>query len=375
MPLAGRGPAARAGDVALVGVGVRLGRARAGAGGVGGVAEGAKRLGRKVFVSSDMSVDERVQEVAEASPLAALAWPWLLTAFDDWGRMEASAARLKLAVFPGIEQVTRTVVEEALTLYDAVGLITLYEVEGKRYACIQPDKWFRYQTHIHASKREADRSKHPAPPADALPRGDARKCALPREDARRARVLTPSPSPSPDPPCLRDVRHHSDIPPGGGGCAAAVTEATGHATPPAQTAAGDGVEAIAVTAAPQPSGPPKPTLNRKQQALFAEFWQAFPKRKNKGQAEKAWAKLQADQELLEVMLDALARARDTPEWRKDGGQYIPYPATWLNARGWEDEHGREQNEALVHGPGYVDFDQVAEHWERQMREVAGKRGT
>ena len=26
------------------------------------------------------------------------------------------------------------------------------------------------------------------------------------------------------------------------------------------------------------------------------------------------------------------------EWKKDGGKYIPHPATWLRARGWEDEY-------------------------------------
>jgi len=24
------------------------------------------------------------------------------------------------------------------------------------------------------------------------------------------------------------------------------------------------------------------------------------------------------------------------DWRKDSGQFIPHPATWLNAKGWED---------------------------------------
>ena len=35
---------------------------------------------------------------------------------------------------------------------------------------------------------------------------------------------------------------------------------------------------------------------------------------------------------LEVILAAIARA----EW-SDDPRYIKHPATWLNARGWEDE--------------------------------------
>ena len=37
------------------------------------------------------------------------------------------------------------------------------------------------------------------------------------------------------------------------------------------------------------------------------------------------------------MLDAIKCAKKTEEWQKEKGKYIPYPATWLNARGWEDE--------------------------------------
>ena len=27
------------------------------------------------------------------------------------------------------------------------------------------------------------------------------------------------------------------------------------------------------------------------------------------------------------------------DWLEDDGKYIPHPATWLNAKGWEDEYG------------------------------------
>jgi hypothetical protein len=37
------------------------------------------------------------------------------------------------------------------------------------------------------------------------------------------------------------------------------------------------------------------------------------------------------------MLEALDWQRRQPGWLKDGGQFVPYPASWLNARSWEDE--------------------------------------
>jgi hypothetical protein len=41
------------------------------------------------------------------------------------------------------------------------------------------------------------------------------------------------------------------------------------------------------------------------------------------------------------MLLAIERAKTSKDWTKDGGQYIPYPATWLRAKGWEDDFPEE----------------------------------
>lgn len=37
------------------------------------------------------------------------------------------------------------------------------------------------------------------------------------------------------------------------------------------------------------------------------------------------------------MLENLEKQKLTIDWQKQNGRYIPYPATWLNARGWENE--------------------------------------
>ena len=71
--------------------------------------------------------------------------------------------------------------------------------------------------------------------------------------------------------------------------------------------------------------------------LFERFWAAYPKKKSKGQARRAWDKLKPGSTMVDQMLLAIERAKQSEDWQKDGGQYIPYPATWLNAEGWEDE--------------------------------------
>jgi phage replication O-like protein O len=70
---------------------------------------------------------------------------------------------------------------------------------------------------------------------------------------------------------------------------------------------------------------------------FARFWSAYPKKKSKGQAEKAFAKIKSSEQLIDAMVAAVERAKTSEDWRKADGQYVPHPATWLNARGWEDE--------------------------------------
>ena len=70
---------------------------------------------------------------------------------------------------------------------------------------------------------------------------------------------------------------------------------------------------------------------------FTDFWAAYPKKRSKGAAEKAWIKLHPDEQLTGRILAAVKRAKTSDDWQKDGGQFIPHPATWLNRKGWEDE--------------------------------------
>lgn len=117
---------------------------------------------------------------------------------------------------------------------------------------------------------------------------------------------------------------------------------------------------------------------------FAEFWQIYPqrKRKSKGQAEKAWKALKPSADTQAAMLAALDVQIRSPGWRKDGGQFIPYPASWLRAKGWEDEDAQPRPEpkaitmdwfqecAALHG-GDCGLDRHMHHTRKQID--AGKR--
>jgi hypothetical protein len=71
--------------------------------------------------------------------------------------------------------------------------------------------------------------------------------------------------------------------------------------------------------------------------FFDRFWRSYPKRIGKGAAEKAFKKIKPSESLLQTMILAIENFTESEQWKKDGGQYIPNPATWLNQKRWEDE--------------------------------------
>ena len=77
--------------------------------------------------------------------------------------------------------------------------------------------------------------------------------------------------------------------------------------------------------------------NELQEKQFDKFWQAYPKKVSKKQAQKSWKKINPSLELFEKILKALEMVKQTEQWEKDNGKFIPYPATWLNQERWTDE--------------------------------------
>ena len=67
---------------------------------------------------------------------------------------------------------------------------------------------------------------------------------------------------------------------------------------------------------------------------FDKFWEAYPNKKDKQKAIKAWLKHQPN--IVDV-LKAIVIQKNSEQWKKDNGQYIPLPTTWLNGARWEDE--------------------------------------
>ena len=82
---------------------------------------------------------------------------------------------------------------------------------------------------------------------------------------------------------------------------------------------------------------PRLSARRVSDAAFDAFWVAYPRKKAKHDAIKAWLKLRPDTAMLSAILQAVETQRHSDDWLKENGRWIPYPATWLNAGRWMDE--------------------------------------
>lgn len=98
------------------------------------------------------------------------------------------------------------------------------------------------------------------------------------------------------------------------------------------------------------------------QARFDRFYQAYPRKKSRGVAEKTFVRINPDDQLVDDMIAGVERAKRSEQWRNG---FIPYPASWLSAKGWMDEIQTEYtpaqlavidayNEALGEALGFMD---------------------
>lgn len=78
-------------------------------------------------------------------------------------------------------------------------------------------------------------------------------------------------------------------------------------------------------------------------ALFDEFWKAYPNKVGKDAAHKAFDKRKVTRELLDLMLKAVEEQKRLPQWMAENGKFIPHPSTWLNEGRWMDEGATVQS--------------------------------
>jgi hypothetical protein len=85
--------------------------------------------------------------------------------------------------------------------------------------------------------------------------------------------------------------------------------------------------------------PPLPPTADNLSDGFDAFYRGYPKHVGELRARRAWEALAPDAELQRRILGDLAVRRETWDWTKDAGRFVPNPATYLTERRWEDERG------------------------------------
>lgn len=67
---------------------------------------------------------------------------------------------------------------------------------------------------------------------------------------------------------------------------------------------------------------------------FEIFWNEYPRKVGKKEAFRAFKKANMP---VQVLLSAVREQKQSTMWTKEGGRYIPNPATWLNQGRWDDK--------------------------------------
>ncbi len=72
---------------------------------------------------------------------------------------------------------------------------------------------------------------------------------------------------------------------------------------------------------------------------FSAFYSAYPKKRSKAAAIKAFEKKYKKNLLPEIeeLVEIVKKWSNTTDWKKEGGKFIPHPSTWLNGERWLDE--------------------------------------
>ncbi len=146
-------------------------------------------MSRKRYISTEISTDNKISELAECGLLAPLLFTWAIPHMDDWGRITGNAREFKLLVCPGLD-VTNRDVEDAINHIVNAKLWIRYEHEGKQcISVMNQDNWFKHQSYIGKDKR-LDDSKSSFP----TPRNAEEHRELPKNPSSLSFSLSVSPS-------------------------------------------------------------------------------------------------------------------------------------------------------------------------------------
>lgn len=81
--------------------------------------------------------------------------------------------------------------------------------------------------------------------------------------------------------------------------------------------------------------------------LFSCFWEVYPKKVKKKDAFKAFKAIDDIEKILPDIINDVEIKKQTYDWRKQNGQYIPYPASYLREERWNDVNEVAEKQAKI----------------------------
>ena len=82
---------------------------------------------------------------------------------------------------------------------------------------------------------------------------------------------------------------------------------------------------------------------------------AYPRKA--GSKQKAFESFKKAGVSLDILLEAIESQKQSAQWSKDNGQFIPHPTTWLNGKRWEDQLVAERP-GWINGQRQLDNDEI-----------------
>lgn len=80
-------------------------------------------------------------------------------------------------------------------------------------------------------------------------------------------------------------------------------------------------------------GRPKNEELEADKSDFERFWKVYPRKQSKKAAAAAFEKVDVP---VEKLIEYVEIEINTEEWKKEGGRFIPYAASWLKNERWLD---------------------------------------
>lgn len=301
-------------------------------------------------------------QLAECSPWARLAFAGLWMLADREGRLEDRPKRIKAEILPYDNEDMDSLLNEL----QENELIIRYQVNGKRYIWIpkflehqrphQNEKASEIPPYQPERKAVAPRiepvtcqeEKQSEPREQGLatkvqsPCNQGDKCFVPREQALRSSSLTPDIlTPGSTPPFPPSQGEPVADAPGESG--QAETEKLVHQEPEEHQEASQDTPL-----SPEQQAPKKRKKSRKDrrnelpvrpQDFERWYHKLYPRHEARQDAVCAWNDADEDGVLpdMAVLEEALEWQIPANNWTPGRKQYIPLPATYINARRWQDE--------------------------------------